>query len=486
MKQKIIITLLCILSGLILILWRSLSYPVIGIYPKTDFVLDQVRVFNPDRKNFSKLSLEFRNNRIFKIRKDHPGTSAEFSGMTVTPGIVDMHAHLPPHNLLDLIPYFSLLYLSHGVTSIRIAGDIDGTSVPYAKKGIEAGDFFGPKIVSCDAFVTSGIPRWKNSILVNSPEEASEAVRALKKKGADCIKSYENLNVSMIKALVETANKEGLPVIGHVPFGMTYEESGIPDVQHFFGIPRPGSLKRDNVLNRGSDWGNVDDKLLNDIVKHSVQNKISNTPTLVASERLLLFSDYETAKKDPAVSLMPRFYREVVWNPEIGIPAYRSIEKEYLQNYVQTAILKKKSLLLKLFQAGATLYLGSDSQQPFVVPGASLRQEMSLFQEAGIPSYDVWKMATVDANRAIRNEASFSIQEGASPDLLIFREDPTSDLAKTSTLYAIVSQGKLYLKKDLDFLVQEFREQQSKFIFDRLSMFLGKLALEKQTKEFKH
>ncbi|MBM9577055.1 amidohydrolase family protein [Leptospira sp. 201903070] len=486
MKQKIIITFLCVLSGLILIFWRSLSYPVIGIHPKEDFVLDQIRVFNPDRKNFSNLSLEFRNGRIFKIRKVHYGSSSEFSGMTATPGIVDMHAHLPPHNLLDLIPYFSLLYLSHGVTSVRIAGDIDGTAVPYARKGIEDGDFFGPRIFSCDAFVTSGIPRWKNSILVNSPEEASEAVRALKKKGADCIKSYENLNVPIIRALVETANKEGLPVIGHVPYGMTYEESKIPDVQHFFGIPRPASLKRDNVLNRGSDWNEVNEKLLNDIVKHSVKNKIANTPTLVASERILLFSDYEAAKEDSAVALMPRFYREVVWNPEIGIPAYRSIEKEYLQNHVQTAILKKKSLLLKLFRAGAALYLGSDAQQPFVVPGASLHQEMRLFQEAGIPSYDVWRMATVDANRAIRNETSFSIQEGASPDLLIFQEDPTNDLTKISSLYAVVSQGKLYLKKDLDFLVQEFRGQQSKFIFEQLSLFLGKLALEKQTKEFKH
>ncbi|TGM57081.1 amidohydrolase family protein [Leptospira adleri] len=486
MKQKIIIAMLCVVAGFILILWRSLSYPVIGIHPRTDFILDQIRVFDPDRRNFSKLSLEFRNSKILKIRKDKHEIAGEFSGMTVTPGIVDMHAHLPPHNLLDLIPYFSLLYLSHGVTSVRIAGDIDGTAVPYAKKGIDEGIFFGPKIVSCDAFVTSGIPRWKNSIVVNSPEEAANAVRELKKRGADCVKSYENLSASMIRAIVETANKEGLTVIGHVPFGMTYEESNIPDVQHFFGIPRPKFLEKDSVLNRGSDWAQVNEELLNDIVKFSVKNKIANTPTLVASERLLLFSDYEAAKKDPSVALMPRFYREVVWNPEIGIPAYRGIESAYLKDHVQAALSKKKSLLRKLFQAGATLHLGSDAQQPFVVPGASLLQEMNIFREAGIPAYDVWRMATVDANRAIQNEASFSIQEGASPDLLIFREDPTNDMTKTSSLYAVVARGKLYLKKDLDFLVQEFREQQSKPLFEQLSMLLGKLALEKQTKEFKH
>ncbi|TGK23346.1 hypothetical protein EHO98_05460 [Leptospira stimsonii] len=486
MKQKILIALLCIVAGLLLILWRSLSFPVIEIHPRTDFILDQVRVFDPDRKNVSKLSLEFRNNRIFKIRKDQPDNEAEFAGMTVTPGIVDMHAHLPPHNLLDLIPYFSLLYLSHGVTSIRIAGDIDGTAVPYARKGIEEEKFFGPKIVSCDAFVTSGVPRWKNSIVVNSPEEAKKAVYDLKKKGADCIKSYENLSVPMIRAIVETANKEGLPVIGHVPYGMTYEESNIPDVQHFFGIPRPQTLEKDSVLNRGSDWGEVNEKLLNDIVHHSTKHGIANTPTLVASERLLLFSDYESAKKDPAVSLMPRFYREVVWNPEIGIPAYRGIGKEYLKKHVQGALTKKKTLLRKLYQAGATLHLGSDAQQPFVVPGASLHQEMRLFREAGIPAMDVWKMATVDANRSIGSESSFSLMEGASPDLLIFKEDPTNDLTKTSSLYAVVSRGKLYLKKDLDFLVQEFQEQQSKLLFEQISLFLGKLALEKQTKEFKH
>ncbi|XDD51385.1 amidohydrolase family protein [Leptospira sp. WS92.C1] len=486
MKWKIAIVLLSFLVGFGFILWRSVSPPTIEIRPKSDFVLDNVTVFDPNLKKFSKLSLEFKNNRILQVRKPNLENSKEFEGMTVTPGIVDMHAHLPPHNLLNLIPYFSLLYLAHGVTSIRIAGDIDGTAVPYAKKGIEDGEFFGPKIYSCDAFVTSGKPRWKNSIIVNSPEEAAEAVRILKKKGADCIKSYENLSASMIHAIVETAVKEGLPVIGHVPFGLTYEESKIPDVQHFFGIPRPNDLEKDSVLNRGSDWRNVNDTLLNDIVKFSVNNKIANTPTLVASEKLLLFADYESAKNEVSVSLMPKFYREVVWNPTIGIPAYREIGKDYLNDHVQTAIFKKKSLVRKLFYAGAKLHLGSDAQQPFVVPGASLIHEMRLFQESGIPLDDVWKLATVDANRSNQNDAAFLILEGASPDLLIYKENPIDDLSKTSSLYAVITQGKLYMKKDLDMMIQKFREQQSNPLFEFISMSLGKIALDRQTKEFKH
>lgn len=469
------------------IFFFSFKLPSPSVEPEETFFLEGVRLFDPGKNSFSNLDLRFQNAKIESVDASSSGSpNSEFANMIVTPGLTDMHAHLPPNNLLDLIPYFSLLYLSHGVTTLRIAGDIDGTSVPYAKNGISKDDFFGPRIFSCDAFVTSGPPRWKNSIVVNSPEEAAQAVLTLKSKGADCIKSYENLTVPMIRAVVEAANKENLTVLGHVPFGLTYEQAAIPDVQHFHGIPRPEWILKNNVVNRVSDWDRVDDKLLNDIVDFSVKNGIANTPTLVASERLLLYRDYESAVLQPSVLLMPRFFREVVWNPSSGIPAYRNLDSSYLTESVEKSLFKKLKLLLKLFRAGAKLRIGTDAQQPFVIPGDGVQREMILFHQAGIPSEAVWKIATIDANENLKNENSFQIEKGISPDLLVFRKDPVKNLENLSSLYAVIARGKLYRKKDLDLLAQAHRNRFNDPIYETISMFLGRIALEKQTKDFKH
>lgn len=479
------------LLSLFLFVWIFffiLKIPSAPVQPNETFILEGIKLFDPAKKSFKTLDLRFQDSKIDSANSSEnsiKSPNSEFADMIVTPGLTDMHAHLPPNNLLDLIPYFSLLYLSHGVTTVRIAGDIDGTGVPYAKNGISKNDFFGPRIFSCDAFVTAGTPRWKNSIVVHSPEEAAQAVLTLKSKGADCIKSYENLNASMIRSIVETAAKEDLTVLGHVPFGLTYQEAAIPDVQHFHGIPKPEWVLKNNVVNRVSDWEQVNDELLNDIVDFSVKNKIANTPTLVSSERLLLYKDYESAILQPSVLLMPRFFREVVWNPVSGIPAYRNLDSEYLDESVEKALNKKFKLLLKLFQAGAKLRIGTDAQQPFVVPGESVSREMILFHKAGIPSEDVWKIATIEANENLKNTDSFRIEKGSSPDLLVFRKDPTKNLENLTSLYAVISRGKLYRKKDLDLLVQAHRNRFSNVVYENVSLFLGRIALEKQTKDFK-
>jgi hypothetical protein len=58
-----------------------------------------------------------------------------YRGCFVMPALTDMHAHLPPHNVLGLIDLFLLLFLAHGVTTVRDAGDADGTSLPESRTG---------------------------------------------------------------------------------------------------------------------------------------------------------------------------------------------------------------------------------------------------------------------------------------------------------------------------------------------------------------
>ena len=120
-----------------------------------DFILTDVTVIEPTLSRDTKVTLRVVNGSIQRGSDGIDGavTIPELSHTYVLPGLVDMHAHLPPDTPLKLSGYYSLLFLAHGVTTIRDAGDPDGTAVPAARQAIEDGEFPGPRIVSCGPFL---------------------------------------------------------------------------------------------------------------------------------------------------------------------------------------------------------------------------------------------------------------------------------------------------------------------------------------------
>jgi Amidohydrolase family len=444
-------------------LWRTLTPPSPLTAIADDFTLADVTVVMPMHERMPHATLAVREGTIQELATaaaagdagtapaDDPAAAAlaRLRGAYVLPGLVDMHAHLPPDNALKLTGYFTFLYLAHGVTSIRDVGDTDGTAVAAARSGIARGVFPGPRIFSCGPFVVGAEPvRWRNSIVMHDPREADAIAARLKAEGHMCLKAYEDLTVEQIAALRTAAKRYGLQMPGHVPTKLAYEEALVPDVQHFFGVPPPASLVRDRVVDRTADWQAVDDARLDVIVQTTLAHDIINTPTLVSAHQLLLYRDYAAAARGPDAQLLPRLYAEVAWNPRGGLPFWRGIEG-YL-DALEDAVAKKRELLGRLYRAGARLQLGSDPQQPFVVPGRGLQQEIGYFADAGIPLEDVWAMATWKAAETLGVPGLGALRAGAPADFLVFRSDPTRDLDALDSLEAVVAQGKLYTRADLD------------------------------------
>ena len=368
----------------------------------------------------------------------------EGAGGFLTPGLIDMHTHLPSDNPLDLSGHFMQLYLAHGVTTIRDTGDMDGTGVSAARGALARAGWSGPRIITAGAFVGGPGPRrWPNTKVVASTADAQRVVTELLAEGSGLVKAYEGLDRSSIRALVDAASREGLPVVGHVPHELAYEDALIPEPQHFFGVPPPDELTCTSVLCRGGDWTAVDADRLHEIVDVTREHGLGNTPTLIQNRSLLRYRQPERNAFDATVQLLPPHYVDVIWHPEIGIPVYRELPPSRLDALADA--LRKKSRLTKLlFDAGARLHLGTDVQQPFVVPGRSLHQEMELFARAGIPAPDVWQLATVGAAHELGLPNSGRIVVGAAADLLIHSSDPTHSSDPSRTLCATVAGGQLF------------------------------------------
>ena len=420
------------------------------------FRLNGVTVVNPMHGRQAGATLAVADGAISDIANGSSESIADFSGCFALPGLIDLHVHLPPDNALKLTPGAALSYLAHGVTSLRDAGDLDGTAVNAASALRDGGIHPVPRLFWCGPFVGAGKAGFKNTILLPDASRQAAEAAALKVKatGATFMKFYEGLTEPMIRALEEACAGHGLKIMGHVPAGLTYEYARIPEVQHFFGVPEPHTLERDSLLNRSCDWHKVDQRRMEAIVEATLKHGIANTPTIVTNHRMLCYRDFAAARHRDDMRYVAPFYLDVIWHPERG-RLNNHIASDYIERQVVPAIAKKQQFAKMLFDAGAKLYLGTDVAQPFVLPGLALQEEMRLFAEAGIGVEQVWKLATRDAGERLGVAGLGRIEAGAPADILLFRRDPTATLDNLASLEAVIAGGKLYRMADLTSAQQE-------------------------------
>ena len=422
----------------------------------------------PDR------TVSVRHGAIVAVRDPAPGDDRRFAGCVLTPGLIDSHQHLPPDNALHLSGLFCLLNLMHGVTTVLEAGDSDASAVPAARKLLVEGLLPGPRVVACGPFIARPPREWANSILLEDPVNPATVVQAAIDRGAQAIKLYEGLTRADIAAISAAAADRGLRTIGHVPAALDVEHAGVPEVQHLFGVPPAASRGgADGLLARLADWHAVDDARMEAVVAASVAQGIAHTPTLVVTEGVL-----RAQRPDASEPLLPRLYPEVVWNRHTGIANYRDMP-ERVRALLRESLPKKLELVARLHRAGVELYLGTDVQQPYVAPGASLIREMQLFAAAGIAPAQVMDMATARAGTRLGVPGLGTITGGAPADLLVLDADPARELSALGSLRAVVVGGRVLAIDVLRTAVERQLRHYRRPLIDRVSVLSARRTMRR-------
>lgn len=155
-------------------------------------------------------------------------------GMSVMPGLWDMHVHLRLNGHSDygrwnqpdylailgdvIMPASAHQLLMAGVTSARDLGGNLEESIRVRDR-INAGEIPGPTMYMSGAFIQKKVPenltsyRWA----VNGAKDARAKVNKLAMAGVDCIKLIDHDQMSMeeLEAVVDEAHKHGLKVVAH-------------------------------------------------------------------------------------------------------------------------------------------------------------------------------------------------------------------------------------------------------------------------------
>ena len=105
-------------------------------------------------------------------------------------------------------------------------------------------------------------------------------------------------------------------------------------------------------------------------------------------------------------------------------------------------------------QAGVTLLAATDVDFPLGIPGFSLHEELVRLVEAGLTPLQSLQAATLNPARVLGLADSLgTIEPGKLADLVLLDANPLDDIRNTQQIRAVVADGQLYRRADLDRLV---------------------------------
>jgi imidazolonepropionase-like amidohydrolase len=356
----------------------------------------------------------------------------DLSKKTVMPGLIDMHVHLEGETNKDQalqrftmnkadIAFKSTIYakktLMAGFTTVR---DLGGSGVNTSlRNAVNQGLIVGPRIFSAGKSIAStgghadptngfredlmGDPGPKEGV-INSAEEARQAVRQRYKDGSDLIKitatggvlsiakdgSGPQFTTEELAAIVETAKDYGFHTAAHAhgAEGMKRAvEAGITTIEH------------------GT-------KMTEEVMELMIKKGTYYVPTISAGRFVA-----EKAKE-------PGYYHPLV------VPKALEIGPQIQQTFA------------KAYKKGVKIAFGTDAG---VFPHGDNGKEFTYMVEAGMPALEAIKSATVVAAGVLgMTDKIGTIEAGKLADIVGTDENPLQNIKTMEKVSFVMKDGTVY------------------------------------------
>ncbi|MBU2342318.1 MAG: amidohydrolase family protein [Alphaproteobacteria bacterium] len=410
--------------------------------------LRDVRIFDPATVTLGeRVSVLFFRDRIAAIEPlESPGTPGEVviagEGRTVLPGLHDMHAHVSMQS--------ALLYIASGVTSVRDMGN-DNESLLELTRRIDAGEIIGPRIMRSGFIEGRSEYSSRNGFIVDSEEEALDAVRWYAARGYQQVKIYNSMNPDWVPAVAAEAHKLGLGVAGHVPAfsdadGMI--AAGYDELTHINQLMLGWVLEPEEdtrtILRLTAMKRSAGLELSEPRVEATLgtieARDIAIDPTAVTLELLMLSRDGAIS---PAVaSYFDHLPAGLQRSRRQGIAR---IESEIDDAAYLGAFETIKRLLGEMHRRGITILPGTDDGT-----GLSVHRELQIYAEAGIPPAEVLHLATLGPEIYMgRDQQLGSVAKGKLADFILVDGDPLEDMTALHRIAMVVKGGSVFYPSEI-------------------------------------
>ena len=381
------------------------------------------------------------------IPKDAEVISTE--GMTVLPGLWDMHVHLqinghsdyahwdktyPPRLGPVIMPASAKQLLLAGVTSARDLGGPLKESIEV-RDAINAGKIPGPTIYVSGPFIQhepypgTEYFRWG----VKGADDARAKVRKLAEAGVNCIKLIDQDQMTMdeVNAVVDEAHKHKLPVVAHshrpeeIRRGL---QAGVDCFEHT-GLSSAPEYPPDVIT------------MIRERTAQMALGPLFWTPTIEG-----LFN-YEYLRDNPEQLDDPAWQEGLT--PDIIADIRKSIEHPGRLSYFQLNPIRRPTLARKFHQlreSGVVQLIGTDSGIPMKFHSSSTWREL----DAWVNILSVDPMLTIRAATywpavAMKVEKDYgTISEGKYADIIAARGDALRYIVLLQRVDVVIKHGVRY------------------------------------------
>ena len=373
-------------------------------------------------------------------------------GKYLMPGLVDMHVHVTNENEL-------LLFAAHGVTTIRnLWGGLNGTDHLGWRAKIEAGDMFGPTLYTSGP-IMEGPPKtvpWMK--VYEDPESAADAVNKQIDQGYDFIKVYDYVSLPVYEAVIKTAQARGVMVVGHTPRKVGIDRvlnSGQVTIEHISGI-----------IDADAGEYNVPESDLPEYARKLAEAGIYVCPTIAVYQLYVPDEDLHLLTERPEMDLISpgtKFMWRYFQRP--GSISNVTYQGDYPAR-MNEMFLNATRILHEL---GVKFILGTDTDNPYLVPGTSLLDELDYLVEAGFSPYEALETGTRNAAEAMGKLDEFgTIEPGKRADLILLDSNPLQDVSAARHRSGVMLRGRWMTEEQLRLMLDELVESYKPNLVERL------------------
>jgi imidazolonepropionase-like amidohydrolase len=373
-----------------------------------------------------------------------PGTAViDTRGMSVLPGLMDMHVHLMILGHSDyeywdktflnrfrdeIMPIAAKQLLMSGVTTARDLGAPLEDSLAVRKR-IASGEIPGPRLFVSGPFLQrKAYAPWEESYRwgLNGAADARAKTQKLVDAGVDVVKliDQDQLTDEEVKAVVETAHKGGKPVVAHahredeIRMGLKH---GVDSFEHTDIETSPG----------------YPEEILAGLRKRN--QSLYWCPTIAP----LFLADY-TARAFPDRLDDPLWQRDLPKEMAAGIR--RSLENVTHLDYFTLTFRRIPTLANKfkqLRETGVTMMIGTDSGIPGNFHTDSTWRELETWVKLGATPMQAIGAATRWPARFLKKENELgTLAPGRLADVIAVRGDVLSNVGLLQNVEIVIQGGR--------------------------------------------
>ena len=364
------------------------------------------------------------------------------AGKTIIPGLIDAHAHVER--------WAARRYLAWGVTSVRdLHGGTD--TVLALRKDMNLGSILGPRMFSAGAMI-DGVPTtYPNATGIATPDQARRAADQHAVAGVDYLKIYTKVTPSLLRPLLDEAEKLRLPVAAHLgkTDALTAARAGVVSIEHMAGVVQAASgdpsysAAHDNFLvgwtTEEKGWAGLDSAAVARTARALAQTKVTIVPTLVLHDMLARL-DNPILLSRPGMEDVPDNAQSVRSVPSLlQRTGWRAGDFEAFRRSRR----RQDQFVREYKRAGGAIAAGSDAANQLLIPGYSLHEEMALLVAAGLTPLEAITAATRRGAQLLQADSLGMIAPGKVADLVVLNANPASNIGATRNIAMVMIRGRM-------------------------------------------